>query len=170
VLATVLPLLCIALFRNSILSVDAHDGSELRGVISMVADSIATGDFESENLNMMGREPIHSNQFRRFVYLADSATTEELYALTHHKSPVVRCYAFDALAYRHPSGFLRTIDQEQGDTSKFRSRFFDVANFASVKEHLNESTVSIYRTVIPRIPWNTHPFAKWRQQSGSHMP
>ena len=128
----------------------AQQGSQLRERIARIADSLSSGHFESENLNMMGREPILSDQFRRFAFLADSATTEELYTLTHHKSPVVRCYAFDALAYRHPSGFLKFLDQQLADTARFQTRFFDVGGFSTVSAHLVESTASIYlRNYVP---------------------
>jgi len=122
----------------------------LRAPVERVADSLSTGRFESENLNMMGREPVHSEQFRRFVYLADSATTEELYALTRHESPVVRSYAFDALAYRHPPRFLVLVDKQQTDTAGFASQFFDMGSYTTVAKHLIQSAVPIYlRNYVP---------------------
>lgn len=128
----------------------AQQESRLRERVAMVADSLASGRFESENLNMMGREPVLSDQFRRFAFLADSATTEELFALTRHKGPVVRCYAFDALAYRHPPRFLEFLHQHLADTACFRTRFFDVISSSTVSEHLVESTASIYlRNYVP---------------------
>lgn len=116
----------------------------LRPNIQQVVDSMQNLSFQGSNLNMMGRKPIPSSQFARFVYLCDSATTDELILLTEHKSSVVRCYAFDALSERGLSNFIQLLQSHIDDTSRFEIQYFDMIDYTSVSLHLKFVTLNNY--------------------------
>lgn len=127
----------------------APQQSALRPYIQSLADSLGKGRLESPNLNMMGREPIPSDQFRRYATLCDSATTEELTYLTNDTSAVVRCYSFDALERRKPKGFLRLALNHMNDTAAFQVQFFDVVDWQTVSDHLKEVVLPEYFEANP---------------------
>lgn len=122
----------------------------IRPYIQTLVDSIGKGSFEGPNLNMMGRKPIPSDQFRRYETLCDSATTEELTYLTSDTSAVVRCYSFDALVQRKPEGFLRLALKHLSDRAAFKMRSFDVVDWETVSDYLkNVVLLKFFETNVP---------------------
>lgn len=59
-----------------------------------------------------------SAQWDRFIELKKNAASEELVLLTHHHNPVVRCYAFQALAERKDPKTFGVLLQHLNDLEK----------------------------------------------------
>jgi hypothetical protein len=57
---------------------------------------------QSVDASFVGEGGDRSETYAAYERLRDHATRERLLALTSHKSPVVRCYAVQALSERHP--------------------------------------------------------------------
>ena len=100
----------------------------IRTEITLLADSIAqTGVVHGEVIGMMPNTLV-SDQFLRFVRLADSSTTPELLELSAHSNPTVRFYSLRALSYRDDESVLPCLRSRLSDTAEVRTLVFDFVN------------------------------------------
>jgi hypothetical protein len=140
----------LMLGTSSIASCQPPQASHPQTFIQGIADSLSQGEIESPNLNMMGREPIPSQQYRRYETLKDSATLEELAQLTNHSSAVVCCYAFDALSERKAPNFFQLVQSHLTDSANIRVHFFDVVSYVKVSDYLKKGALCHYfETSVP---------------------
>lgn len=65
----------------------------------------------------VGRGGTEPEQWRRYLRLRDAATDDDLLALVDHNSPVVRCYAFRALAERRHAEAFPILVRHMMDTT-----------------------------------------------------
>lgn len=87
-----------------------------RTEVAKIAQAIAEGgQVESETIGNAGEK---SEQWERFETLCKTASRDELSTLTDHNNPVVRCYAFRALARRKDSAVFSILLAHLHDTAK----------------------------------------------------
>lgn len=67
---------------------------------------------------LVGRAPIMPQQYLRFDLLRKQSTDAELTALLKHRAPVVRAYAFEALAERPNIDLFPLLLRHQQDTAR----------------------------------------------------
>jgi hypothetical protein len=102
--------------------------SHMRTEIAQLADSIAqVGVAHGSVIGMMPNTYV-SNQFLRFVHLADSSTTPELLELSKHLNPTVRFYSLQALSYRDDEAVLSCLRSHLSDTAEASTLLFDMVS------------------------------------------
>ncbi|MDJ1480006.1 hypothetical protein QNI16_05870 [Cytophagaceae bacterium YF14B1] len=85
---------------------------DLKTLVARIAKS---NRIESSHI---GRAGSLSDQWVRSEQLKKIAPTTILISLTNHKNAVVRCYAFQALAYRHHQAMFTILLNHLSDTTK----------------------------------------------------
>lgn len=95
-------------------SIACCKGQALRPEIARLAADIAADHFHvSKHIGFTGST---TDQWRRYDTLRNSATREELIALTDHPGACTRCYALDALIDRRDAAIYRIVLQHLHDT------------------------------------------------------
>jgi hypothetical protein len=83
--------------------------------LEIIVNGIEMGKrIESAHLGPAG---IASDQWKRYEQLQKAATRNQLTALTDHKNPAVRCYAFQALVQRHSENVFVVLMNHLKDTA-----------------------------------------------------
>jgi hypothetical protein len=84
--------------------------------LKKIVNSIEKGNgVESSHL---GKGGIPSKQWAKYEKLKKVATNDQLIALTDHKNPAVRCYAFQALASKRSDKIFPILLKHLNDTSR----------------------------------------------------
>ena len=104
-------------------------------VDSIVACIAAENVLTSSGVGYAGTEP---EQWRNYLKLEAQASDEELCNLVLHQNPVVRCYAFQALAHRQYANTCRVLLEHISDTVQVRTFFGCVISAEPVAEYLIE--------------------------------
>jgi hypothetical protein len=95
-------------------------------------ESILTGSAVGE----AGQEP---QQWRNFIFLKSVATTNDLLVLTDYKNPVVRCYAFYALAEQKHDSVYSILFRHLCDTSEVETLFGCIGSSEKVGDYFFET-------------------------------
>jgi hypothetical protein len=127
----------LLLVQNSALGQEDTKDTQLNSIVRLLSN----GSLEGAQIGMMGHGAHTSEQYTRFRYLSDSASTDELAQLTNHSSPVVRCYAFDALAMRCYPKVLPLAQSHFNDTIKVERIVFDMVSTMTVAEYIKRETL-----------------------------
>ena len=108
--------LCLTLTLWSVRSL-ASDTTEIRKQILKVAKEIAK--YKTVDNKAIGFAGLTSEQYKRFYFLTQQATDNELLALVEHENPKVRAYAFWALAKQQYKDIKSVLDRHMDDTASF---------------------------------------------------
>ena len=89
--------------------------------LKKIVNSIEKGNrVESSHIGYAGSP---SSQWKRYEQLKKIATSDQLVALTEHKNPAVRCYAFQALAASHSDKTFEVLLKHLNDTTVVETQF-----------------------------------------------
>ena len=113
-------LISVFLLHSSDLTAQAAERSVSPVTAAIVKEIEKLGTVEGQ---WAGKSQAGSKQFAKFVELQKHASKEELRYLTVHTSPVVRCYAFWALALDSAEDLLSIILNHLPDTALVVTRF-----------------------------------------------
>jgi len=105
--------------------------------IDSLVSQISKGNLSGPTLGMMGHGTHKSEQYLRYKRLSEIASNEQLIVLTDHSSPVVRCYAFDALSKRNIPDYYKIIKRHFSDTDQVSQINYDMINDAPVGVYLH---------------------------------
>jgi hypothetical protein len=95
----------------------AGDSTEIRQQILKVASQISKNrTVDDRAIGFAGQT---SEQYKRFDFLVQQATENELITLTGHENAKVRAYAFWALAKRHYKDSKAILEKHLSDTASF---------------------------------------------------
>ena len=88
--------------------------------LKKIVNGIEKGNrVESSHIGYAGSP---SNQYKKYEQLKKIATVEQLTALTDHKNPAVRCYAFQALASKNADNVFAVLLKHLHDTSSVETQ------------------------------------------------
>ncbi|HMI77417.1 MAG TPA: HEAT repeat domain-containing protein [Ferruginibacter sp.] len=81
----------------------------------------ATADENEMHSGAVGYSGIKTDQYKRYEKLSGFASDLDLIRLTDHKNPVVRAYAFEALAERNSGAAIPVFQKHLNDKEEFKS-------------------------------------------------
>ncbi len=103
--------------------------TKIRPKIKHIANQIARHNvLTGSAVGYVGTRP---KQWDRYEKLKKEATNEELILLIEHKNAVVRCYSFDALAYRKGIDIFPILIKHLSDTAEVAT-FFGCLIFSTI--------------------------------------
>ncbi|MDO7876468.1 hypothetical protein Q5H93_17115 [Hymenobacter sp. ASUV-10] len=94
--------------------------AQVRPAIQKLARAIAADS--TVDAERVGRGGVETEQYRRYKQLLALATDAELLTLTDHRSPAVRCYAYQSLCQRNSLSVLSTLRKHECDTTMIKAR------------------------------------------------
>lgn len=125
ILNTVMVVLCI-IYSFSCKAQDDQQGQSQSGSNNIpvdlkgIVDAIEKGStVESSHI---GEGGVPSKQWEKYEQLKKVANADQLIPLTNHKSPAVRCYAFQALAAKSSGKVFNVLLAHLTDTSKVKTQ------------------------------------------------
>ena len=131
----------------------------IRPEIAMLADSIAGAGVVHKGLIGAFPSSYTSDQFLRFVSLADNSTTSELQQLSNHANSIVRYYALSALSYREDENVLFMLADHLTDTAEIKSLGFDIMTRAPLSSIVAREFMERY---FKKMPLNKLNYQKVR--------
>lgn len=84
----------------------------------ILVDSLSISDKSTPNIVFISDDYPKARNYKSYHKFIKMTTEEELKKLTHHKTPNIRCYAFNGLIRRKFSGLRKIFEEHIKDTAQ----------------------------------------------------
>lgn len=149
-------LLLLTILINQEFCYAKDDSTKVRRSILKVARKISK--YPSVDRGPVGFSAELTKQYERSMYLREEATDNELIALTNHKNPKVRAYAFEALVVRHHKEVRKILEDHISDTTTFKIRSGCMSSVERINFHF-------LRLLTPSVLEKTSPLKLTRSEA-----